>query len=165
MDTLTFRHFLVVWQFWLLELLFVVVVVTTIVEASHLAVRRHVVLAGLLLGACAWFLSSTVAPKTSRIYYDEQIYQGVAHNLSDLHRAQMCNDGSVEYGRLECWRGEYNKEPNGYPYLLSIVYRTFGVRDAAAFRFNNAVAAVAVLVTVVLADLLFGDPWIAILSG
>ena len=86
MDTLTFRHFLVNWQFWLLELLFVVVVVTTIVEASHLAIRRHVVFAGLLLGAGAWFLSSTVAPKTSRIYYDEQIYQGVAHNLTDLHR-------------------------------------------------------------------------------
>jgi hypothetical protein len=165
MDNVALRHFLVASQFWLLELLFAAVVATTIIEAPRLAIRRRVVLAGLLLGACAWFLTSTVAPRTNRIYYDEQIYQGVAHNLSDRHRAEMCNDGSVEYGRLQCWHGEYNKEPDGYPYLLSIVYRTFGVTDTAAFRFNNVVAGVTVLVSVLLADLLFGDAWIAILSG
>lgn len=165
MNNVALRHALVTSQFYLLEVLFAVVIVTTIVEAPRLAVRRRVVVAGLLLGACAWFLTSNVAPRTSRIYYDEQIYQGVAHNLSDLHRAQMCNDGSMEYGRLQCWHGEYNKEPNGYPYLLSIVYRAFGVNDVAAFRFNNVVAGVSVLVTVLLADLLFGHLWIACLSG
>lgn len=165
MDNVALRHLLVAWQFWLLELLFAAVVVTTIMEAPRLAIRRRVAVAGLLLGASAWFLTSTVAPRTSRIYYDEQIYQGVAHNLSDRHRAEMCNDGSVEYGRLQCWHGEYNKEPDGYPYLLSIVYRTLGVTDTAAFRFNNVVEGVTVLVTVLLADLLFGHAWIAILSG
>jgi len=165
MDNVAFRNVLVASQFWLLELLFAAVVVTTIGEAPRLAVRRRVALAGLVLGAAAWFLTATVPPRTSRIYYDEQIYQGVAHNLTDLRRAEMCNDGSVEYGRLQCWHGEYNKEPNGYPYLLSIVYRVFGVSDVAAFRFNNVVAGLAVFVTVLLAYLLFGNEWIAILSG
>src|SRR5215212_7479382 len=151
MDTFALRQFLVSWQFWLLELLFATVIITTFAEVPRLAVRRRVVLAGLILGGCAWVLSATVAPRTNRIYYDEQIYQGVAHNLTDRHRAEMCNDGSAEYGRLQCWHGEYNKEPNGYPYLLSIVYRLVGVREAAAFRFNNVVAAIAVLVTVLLA--------------
>jgi hypothetical protein len=120
---------------------------------------------GLVIAASAWFLTSTVVPRTSRIYYDEQIYQGVAHNLTDRHRAEMCNDGSVEYGRLTCVRGEYNKEPNGYPYLLSIVFRVFGVNDSAAFRFNNVVAGAAVLITVALAELLFANGWMALLSG
>ena len=40
----------------------------------------------------------------------------------------MCNDGTVEYGRLQCCRGEYNKQPYAYPHLLSLVYRVFGVR-------------------------------------
>jgi hypothetical protein len=61
----------------------------------------------------------------------------VGRNSSDLHRAQMCNDGRLEYGRLQCVQSEYNKEPSGYPYLLSLVYRVAGVSDAAAFRFNN----------------------------
>ena len=165
MNDLALRQFLMTWQFWILELQFAIVVVATMMEAPRLAVRRSVVVAGLVLAACTCILTSTVPPRTSRIYYDEQIYQDVGRNLSDLHRAQMCNDGNVEYGRLQCWHGEYNKEPYGYPYLLSIVYRVAGVSDSAAYRFNNVVAGLAVLVTVLLADLLFHDFWIAVLSG
>ena len=43
-----------------------------------------------------------VAPRTNRIFYDEQIYQAIGQNLSDLHLAQMCNDGTLEYGTLQC---------------------------------------------------------------
>src|SRR5262245_59345480 len=77
----------------------------------------------------------------------------------------MCNDGTVEYGRLDCHLADYNKEPYGYPYLLSIAYRIGGVREAFAFWFNNIVAGLAVLVTVVLAELLFTDPHLAMVSG
>lgn len=161
----TLRAFLVQWQFWALEAQFAFLLTTTIVEARRLPVKRSTIAAGCGLAVCAWLLTAVLAPRTSRIYYDEQIYQGIARNLSDLHRAQMCNEGEVEYGRLRCLTGEYNKEPYGYPYLLSIVYRVAGAGDAAAFRFNNVVAGLAVLVTVVLADLLFADAGIAVLSG
>ena len=50
-------------------------------------------------------LTVFVAPRTNRIYYDEQIYQSIGQNLSDLKLAQMCNDGTVEYGRLQCSDG------------------------------------------------------------
>ena len=46
----------------------------------------------------------------------------------------MCNDGTVEYGRLQCSRGEYNKQPYAYPHLLSLVYRVFGVGDGDGVR-------------------------------
>ena len=72
-------------------------------------------------------LTLGVAPRTNRIYYDEQIYQNTGQNLADLKRAQMCNDGTIEDGRLRCARGEYNKQPYAYPHLLSLVYRVFGV--------------------------------------
>ena len=144
--------------------MFGLVVVTTVVRVRRLPIARPALVAGLLLATCAWLITSTVPPRTSRIFYDEQIYQDVGRNLSDLHLAQTCNDGNVDYGRLQCFRGEYNKEPYGYPYLLSIVYRA-AVSDAAAFRFNNVVEGVAVLVVVVLADFLFADFYISILSG
>jgi len=165
MTDIEIRRLLMQWQFWALELQFAGVVVTTLYEARHLRVKRSTLSAAIILGVVGWLLSSTVPPRTSRIYYDEQIYQDVGRNLSDLHRAQMCNNGIVEYGRLQCWQGEYNKEPYGYPYLLSVVYRVAGVSDTAAYRFNNAVAGLAVLCTVILADLLFQDIWIAGLSG
>jgi len=77
----------------------------------------------------------------------------------------MCNEGHVEYGRLHCVRGEYNKQPHGYPYLLSLAYRLFGVSESIAFRLNNAVAGLAVVVTVLLAQLLFGTTRASLLAG
>jgi hypothetical protein len=159
------RAFLMQWQFWALEAQFAFLLVSTTVEVRRVRVRAFTLASACAVAVCAWALTATAPPRTSRIYYDEQIYQGVGRNLSDLHRAQMCNDGRVEYGRLQCVQGEYNKEPNGYPYLLSLVYRITGVSDAAAFRFNNLVAGLAALVTIVLADLLFNDARIAVLSG
>jgi Dolichyl-phosphate-mannose-protein mannosyltransferase len=161
----TLRALLMEWQFWVLEAQFVFLLVTTIIQARQLSIRRSTLIGGCLLGVCACVLTAALPPRTNRIYYDEQIYQSVGRNLSDLHRAQMCNEGIVEYGRLQCTHGEYNKEPYGYPYLLSLVYRVAGAGDTAAFRFNNVVAGLAVLITVVLADLLFGDARIALLSG
>src|SRR5436190_4392157 len=165
MDNHPLRAFLMHWQFWVLEAQCACALVATIVEARRLRVRRSTLAAGCVLAASAVLLTAELPPRTNRIYYDEHIYQGVAQNLSDLHRAQMCNDGTVEYGRLQCRLGEYNKEPYGYPYLLSIVYRIAGVHEAVAFWFNNVVAGLAVLVTVFLAELLFQDPRISILSG
>ena len=63
------------------------------------------------LAAVAVALTVCVAPRTNRIYYDEQIYQSIGQNLADLRLAQVCNDGAVEYGRLQCASGEYNKQP------------------------------------------------------
>lgn len=165
MNNHALRAFLMQWQFWALEAQFAFLLVATIVELRRVRVRGSTLAAACLVAVCAWALTATAPPRTNRIYYDEQIYQGVGRNLTDLHRAQMCNDGRVEYGRLQCVDGEYNKEPNGYPYLLSLVYRVTGVSDAAAFRLNNLVAGLSVLLTIVLADLLFNDARIAVLSG
>ena len=55
----------------------------------------------------------------------------------------MCNDGNVEYGRLQCWSGEYNKQPYAYPHVLSLAYRVFGVRQGVAFAVNAVAMAAA----------------------
>jgi len=159
------REMLRRWEFWLLEALFACVAVTTLVEAKRLPITRRLALWAAVVGAAATLLTASVAPRTNRIFYDEQIYQGVAQNLTDLHLAQMCNDGTLESGRLQCWQGEFNKEPNGYPYLLSLVYRIAGVRADAAFYFNNLVAGLTAFLVVVLSQLLFADTRGAVLSG
>ena len=118
-----------------------------------------------LVTVTAFALAAFVAPRTSRIYYDEQIYQGVGQNLADLRLAQMCNDGNVEYGRLHCYSGEYNKQPYAYPHLLSIGYRLFGVRPATAFVLNNVVMALSVAAVYLLALWLFADSFAAITAA
>jgi hypothetical protein len=153
------------WEFWWLEGLFGCVVATTAVAVRRAPPDRRLLLTAAAVGALACLLSSSIAPRTNRIYYDEQIYQGVGQNLTDLKLAQMCNDGTVEYGRLQCWRSEFNKEPNGYPYLLSLVYRAVGVGESGAFIFNIAVAGASAFLVVVLGAMLFDDRRAAVLAG
>ena len=116
--------------------------------------RRLQILALVALSLC---LTLWAAPRTNRIYYDEQIYQSVGQNLSDLRLAQMCNSGIVEYGRLECSIGEYNKQPYAYPHLLSIAYRLFGAHETTAFVVNALAMAATVFAVYLLTWVLFED--------
>jgi hypothetical protein len=168
-DSAASRQRLIRVQFWSLEILVVFVVALTLHQLPALvrslplrrpdwrAIAGCVLLAGVL---AAW-----VAPRTSRIYYDEQIYQGIGHNLTDLRRAQMCHEGITQYGYLQCFRGEYNKQPNAYPHLLSIAYRAFGVSDTVAHRVNIAVMMAHVLVVALIAALWVRDRWTPIAAA
>ena len=60
-------------------------------------------------------------------------------------------------GILRCSRGEYNKQPTGYPHLLSLVYRLLGVREAWAFWLNALCLAALVVVVALATALLFDD--------
>ena len=77
----------------------------------------------------------------------------------------MCNDGTVEYGRLQCWRAEYNKQPYGYPYLLSLGYRVAGVSDGVAHWLNVSLSAATAGALFLLTLLLTGDRLSAGLAG
>jgi dolichyl-phosphate-mannose-protein mannosyltransferase len=146
-------------QFWSLETCLALGVALGAMVLTQIRRRldRRDVLNLATLAAAALALTLFVAPRTNRIYYDEQIYQSIGQNLADLKLAQMCNDGTVEYGRLQCWLGEYNKQPYAYPHLLSVLYRIFGVSGAIAFRFNAATAAMTVVAIYLLVFIVFAD--------
>jgi hypothetical protein len=142
------------WQFWALEVQFLAVAAASWIAVPRLwralELRVRDCIAPALASLIALVLVLWAAPATNRIYYDEHIYQNVGQNLTDLHLAQMCNDGTVEYGTLQCWRTEYNKEPYGYPYILSLAYRLVGVRESVAFGVNAIAAALLVWVVFLL---------------
>ncbi|MEO5344896.1 MAG: glycosyltransferase family 39 protein [Magnetococcus sp. YQC-9] len=94
----------------------------------------------LLIPTCiltASLLTALIAPQTHRLFYDETIYLNIGQNLAHLDRAQLCNAGGTEHGLFFCEQGEYNKQPNGYPFLISLVFRLFGVSETAIFLMNN----------------------------
>ncbi|MPY91467.1 MAG: hypothetical protein GEU99_26605 [Luteitalea sp.] len=154
-------------QFWSLEITVVLGLALGAVILRDLVrgLDRRDGLRMTMLAAVAVGLTLLVAPRTNRIYYDEHIYQNVGQNLADLKLAQMCNDGTVEYGRLECWSSEYNKQPYAYPHLLSLVYRAFGVDGTAAFTVNAIVMAVTVCCVFLLSFILFSDRVAAFFAG
>ena len=146
-------------QFWSLEICLAAVLAfgSLVVRDLWLRLHRGDVIRMASLAVAALALTLFVAPRTNRIYYDEQIYQSIGRNLSDLKLAQMCNDGTVEYGRLQCWMGEYNKQPYAYPHLLSLLYRAFGVSEAVAFVCNAVINALTVAAVYLLVVILFAD--------
>jgi 4-amino-4-deoxy-L-arabinose transferase-like glycosyltransferase len=154
-------------QFWSLELCVALMLALTAAVARSVwrELTRRDVLRMVCVSAFAVCLTVFAAPRTNRIYYDEQIYQSIGQNLSDVRRAQMCNDGSVEYGRLQCVSGEYNKQPYAYPHLLSLVYRIAGVDARWAFVVNNVVMGLTVAIVYLAALFLFGDRLAALFAS
>jgi Dolichyl-phosphate-mannose-protein mannosyltransferase len=154
-------------QFWSLELCVALAVALGAPLARSIWRQLHrrdvVSLAAVALFAIG--LTLFVAPRTNRIYYDEQIYQSIGQNLADLRKAQMCNDGTVEYGRLQCLSGEYNKQPYAYPHLLSLVYRIAGTDARWAFLLNAAVMGLTVVIVYLAALFLFADRLAALFTG
>ena len=161
------REQLKVLQFWSLELCVVLAAGAVFLIAGEVwrQVGRDHGLRILVLAAVALLLTVFVAPRTSRIFYDEQIYQSIGHNMADLRRAQMCLDGSVEYGRLACAAGEYNKQPYAYPHLLSLAYRVAGAGPTSAFVVNAMAMALTVAMVYFVVLVLFKDGVAAMLAG
>jgi hypothetical protein len=117
------------------------------------------------LAALGAALTLAVAPRTNRIFYDEQIYQAIGQNVADLRLAQVCHDGGVEYGRLQCASGDYNKQPYGYPHVLSLAYRLLGASAWTAFAVNAGVMALTACAVYLLVCVLFGDREAALFAG
>ncbi|MEO5331910.1 MAG: hypothetical protein H7839_07780 [Magnetococcus sp. YQC-5] len=112
------------------------------------------ILPGILLGSALYV--AVMAPQVHRIYYDESIYLSIGQNLTHLNRAQTCHSGGEEYGLFRCEQWEYNKQPNGFPFLASVVFRIFGTSEYAVFYLNNLLLGVAGLSVLFLAYLISG---------
>ncbi|MCX5899944.1 MAG: glycosyltransferase family 39 protein [Proteobacteria bacterium] len=149
--------------------------------------KRVWICLGCILAA-GFVLVVFIAPREHRIYYDEDIYINIGQNIAmtkgldsryetgfsnALSSAAkritgltgMCNDGRNEYGDYSCLRLEYNKEPNGWPYVLSLVYRIFGVSEPASFYTTNALFLVAIVAVFFIAWLLFYNAGSALFSA
>jgi hypothetical protein len=137
-------------------------------------------LAAITLGGL--LITVFAAPRDHRIYYDEDIYLSIGQNIAYLKntgvhagegygsslasiwkrwtgRAAMCNEGRHEYGDFFCDRLEYNKEPNGWPYLISIVFRLAGVHENPIFWTTNLLYALSIVTAFGIAYLLFHCPY------
>jgi hypothetical protein len=123
---------------------------------SGLRPKSAVALAALLLVAFA--LVFFVAPRTHRIYYDENIYLHIGQTIASTNTAQMVNFGEIRNGRLVVSQGEYNKQPNAYPFFLSLFYRIFGRSENLSFLINNILFALSCLLLFGIGLLLCGSP-------
>ena len=106
---------------------------------------RELLIPALLLVtafSAAYFLS----PQIHRLFYDEDIYANIGQNIAYLNRAAMCNYGVFDYGDYQGNWMEYNKDPNGWPFLVSLLFQAFGVNEAYVFLLNNLIFAGSVFI-------------------
>lgn len=111
----------------------------------------------LLIAVGGTLIAMFLAPRTHRIFYDEDIYLNVGQNIAHLKKAGMCNEGGYLYGEYFCNQLEYNKDPNGWPYLVSLLFRIVGPSHLACFLMNNFIWGLSILVVFFTGFLLFED--------
>ncbi len=112
-----------------------------------------ILVAGLLL-------VSLVAPQVHRIYYDEDIYANMGQNIAYTGQTGMANYGTFEYGEYFVNWLLYNKDPSGWPFLISLAFQLFGTDETYAFHLNNLLYAGGILVVFFIARIIAGG-WIA----
>ena len=105
-----------------------------------LGARRLWIALGL---AALGYLACGLAPKLNRILFDEHIYMQIGQTIAHTGRAECATYAKVEYGNFDLISGGVNKQPNGLPYLHSLVYRVFGVSTAASHQLNRVLIGLA----------------------
>ncbi|MDB6093438.1 MAG: hypothetical protein JWM32_1000, partial [Verrucomicrobia bacterium] len=101
--------------------------------------RRRLITALLVLVGA--YLAGGLAPRTTRILFDEHLYMQIGQTIAHTGRAEGANYARVEYGHFEMYDAWVNKQPNGLPYALSWAYRVVGVSDNVSHFVNRALVA------------------------
>ncbi len=97
--------------------------------------RTKYVLTMLLLSG--FIVAFTIVPRTNRLFFDEHIYQAIGQAIVETGQAVLNNEGNTEFGQYQIRQGEYNKEPNGFPFYLALFFGIFGTRSEVAHLANN----------------------------
>lgn len=97
--------------------------------------RKHAVQI-LLVGIGAWLIAG-LAPRTHRIFFDEQIYMQVGQTYAHTGRLANASHANAEHGLFEWQNGRLNKQPQGWPYLYGQVSRFLGVSPALGQDLNR----------------------------
>ena len=100
---------------------------------------------------------------TELIFFDEQIYQSIALNILNHGNALMCVFGT---GYLRnCYVNGIGFDPSGWPFLIAIAFRLFGIGAATAYNFEIFFGATSIIAVFLLSSLLTDKKEIPILSA
>jgi 4-amino-4-deoxy-L-arabinose transferase-like glycosyltransferase len=164
------QSFLSGYYVYLLELNFFLLIVAFIFGFKYIKKifseikNKHLFLL-LLISLLGISATVSIAPRTHRIFYDEDIYNSIAQNIAHHKNAVMCNEGYYENNELTVVEEEYNKQPPGYPYLISIIFRTFGTNELFAFILNNILLGLMVPLIFLISFLLFKDTFASLMAS
>ncbi len=145
-----------------LEITFYLIILAVILNSGILRkafgpVSRKAWILLLIIVLLGTAVTMFAAPRIHRIFYDEDIYMNIGQNIACAKKAGMCNNGETLYGVYTCHQLQHSKEPNAWPYLISLLYRATGISHIGVHVLNNVLWALSIAVVFLLGFLLFGS--------
>ncbi len=114
----------------------------------------------IIIFLCGMSLRTFASPHTHRLFYDEDIYLNIGQNIAKEGRVILCNYGNQE----KCFEGIYNKQPNGYSFLMSPIF-IFNASESAAHYLTAFISSLTIPMIFLIGYLLFENKKIGILSS
>ncbi|MDE1860442.1 MAG: glycosyltransferase family 39 protein [Candidatus Micrarchaeota archaeon] len=111
-----------------------------------------VVALAVLLAFFVLFSLLFVSP-TEQLYFDENIYQGIAINVLSHGNALWCQYGTGHLG--QCFSNLVYHDPAGWPVLLAIAFGIFGIGMGTAYATELAMGALSIVGVFLLCGVLF----------
>lgn len=117
------------------------------IAALFSSIDRSTWIALILILCVAAYFRVAVVPHTHRIFFDEDLYIGIANVIATEGKAELCNYGTP----TECREGILNKEPNAYPFFVAVLYALLWPSNPLVFQLFTffGIASVALLFLVV----------------
>lgn len=114
-------------------------------------IRKETWILLLLILLLGFYLRGFVVPHTHRIFFDEDLYSGIANSMATEGRNILCNYGTPTH----CMEGILNKDPSGWPFFISVFYRIFGSGESLAFHISTAIGTLSILLVFLIVFSLF----------
>jgi len=115
----------------------------------------------LIIIIIGFLFRAFLVPHTHRVFFDEDLYLGIANSIATENRAILCNYGEP----TKCFEGILNKDPSGFPFLVSIFFRIFGKGDHIAFALSTIIGTLSILIIFLVSLLIFNDEKTALFAS
>jgi len=115
----------------------------------------------IIIFAIGFILRMFVAPRTHRVFFDEDIYLDIGKQILTEGKGCLCNYGDSK----ECYDCILMKWPNGYPFTAAVAFMFFGISESVAFNLEVLLGSISVLLVFGIGYLLSGKEEIGLFSA
>jgi len=125
------------------------------------SIKKDVWIYALVIFIFALLIREVIPPKTTRLFFDEDIYLDMAKQIATHGSSCLCDYGT----KYECFKCELMKWPVAHPFLISIPFFIFGSSNLISSHFMVFLSSLSTVFIFFSSYILFKDKRIAIFSA
>ncbi len=122
-------------------------------KVLHDTTISYIVLALLLIAFFVLFSLLRVSP-VEQLYFDENIYQGIALNILHAGNALWCQYGAAMF--TSCGTPQIYHDPAEISFYIAIAFAIFGISTQTAYGMSLLIGSVSIFLVLLLGSSLFG---------